>query len=67
MITAQRLCEIEEELLKLQLELQEYISVNPLVQSVTNNYQNSTVSSLQRARHNLNALVHNVQQYPKVS
>ena len=67
MITAQRLIEIEEELLNIQLELQQYIVVDSLVQSVTNNYQNSTISSIQRARHNLNALTHNVQQHPKVS
>lgn len=67
MITAQRLIEIEEQLLNIQLELQQYITVDPMVQTVTNNYQNTTVSSLQRARHNLNSLAHNVQNYSKVS
>ena len=67
MLTANRIMEIEEELLKLQLELQQYVFVDPSVQPVTNHYQSTALACLQKARSELNAVVHNMQQYPKVS
>lgn len=63
MITAQRLIEIEEQLLNIQLELQQYITVEKNVQATTNSYQDSAVSALQRARFDIQALAHNIQKY----
>lgn len=50
MISFERLVQIESELMALQHELQQYISVDSSVQPVTNELQNRTVSYINKAR-----------------
>jgi hypothetical protein len=67
MISTQRLVDIENELMALQHELQQYIIVDSSVQSVTNCYQNDAVAAINKARSSVTALTHNLRNYPKVS
>lgn len=67
MISAERLVQIESELMALQHELQQYIIVDSSVQPVTNELQNRTVSHINKARCELKYLTYNLSNYPKVS
>jgi hypothetical protein len=67
MISAERLVQIESELMALQHELQQYIIVDSSVQQVTNHYQSNAETAIRNARTSINALAHNVQNYPKVN
>lgn len=67
MLSTERLVQIESELMALQHELQQYIIVDSSVQPVTNEYQNRAVSNINKARCEIKALAHNVQNYPRVN
>lgn len=67
MISPERLVQIESELMALQHELQQHIIVDSSVQPVTNEFQNRTVSHINKARCELKALAYNLSNYPRVN